>query len=184
MTLSQVLLVLAVVALLAILAYRRVVASRVAASAANRSHLVSGVDVGGQVLPADVASLRTAGYRTLVNMRPDGEAADQPPSDAVASAAREAGLAYAYVPTPAANLADEVIDDLSRTLATAEGPVFIYCRSGTRVARAWALAEASRPGGLDRDGIIDAVSKAGFNVDDLLPRIDTRLAARHSVSTS
>jgi uncharacterized protein (TIGR01244 family) len=183
MTLPQVLLVLAVVAVIAILAYRRVVASRMAASAANRRHLVPGVDAGGQVLPTDVAPLKRAGYRTLINMRPDGEAGDQPPSDAIASAAREFGLAYAYVPTPAANITDEIIDDLSQALATAERPVLIYCRSGTRVARAWALAEASRPGGLDRDGIIDAVSKAGFNVDDLLPRIDARLA-RHNVSTS
>jgi len=178
MTLPQDLLILAVVALIAVFLFRRMAAGRKAASAANRRRLVADIDVGGQVTVPDVAALKAAGYRTLINMRPDGEGADQPLSASVESAVADAGLSYAYIPTSAANMSDQVIDDLARTLANTEGPVLIYCRSGARVARAWALAEASRPGGLDREGIVSAVEQAGFKVDDLLPRIDARLATR------
>jgi uncharacterized protein (TIGR01244 family) len=179
MTLTEDLVILAVAALIAVLVFRRLAAGRKAASAANRRRLVPGIDVGGQVTAADVAGLKAAGYQTLINMRPDGEGGtEQPLAASIEGAAADAGLNYAYIPTPAANISDQVIDDLSRALANAEGPVLIYCRSGARVARAWALAEASRPGGLDREGIVGAVEQAGYKVDDLLPRIDARLATR------
>jgi uncharacterized protein (TIGR01244 family) len=178
MTFAQLLAVLVIVMLGAVLAYRRLSTGAAVATAGNRRHLVPGVDVGGQVTPADVGALKAAGYRTLINMRPDGEGAGQPISEAMQAAAAGAGLGYAYLPTSAASMSDEVIDDLVRALGRADEPVLIYCRSGTRVARAWALAEASRAGGRDRQAIVDAVAQAGFKVDDLLPRIDARLAAR------
>lgn len=178
MTLTQVLLVVALVLVIGIIAYRRAGSGKGASVAALRRPLVSGVDVAGQVSAADVARLKEQGYRTIINMRPDGEGAGQPVSADVAKATADAGLAYAYIPTSAANMPDAVIDDLGRALAGAEGPVLIYCRSGARVARAWALAEASRPGGLDKQGIVGAVEQAGFSAADLEPRIEARLAAR------
>jgi len=178
MSLAEILVAIAVVLLAGAFGYRRLGASARGAAVRDRRHLVPGIDVGGQVGPVDVAELKLAGYRTLVNMRPDGEDSVQPLSASMATVAADEGLNYAYIPTSAASMPDSAIDDLGRSLAHAEAPVLIYCRSGTRVARAWALAEASRPGGLNRQGIVDAVQHAGFEVDKLLPRIDARLAAR------
>lgn len=178
MTLTQVLLVVALVLVIGVFTYLRAGKGKGASVSAIRRPLVSGVDAGGQVSADDIPSLKASGYRTLINMRPDDEGQGQPNSADVAQAAAGAGLAYAYIPTPAANISDAVIDDLGRMLARAERPVLVYCRSGTRVARAWALAEASRAGGLDKQGIVAAVEQAGFGVGDLEPRIDARLAAR------
>lgn len=178
MTLTQVLLVVALVLLAGVLMYSRANRSGRTSISGIRRQLVSGVDVGGQVSPGDIAGLKEQGYRTIINMRPDGEGAEQPASADVARVAVDAGMTYAYIPTSAANMPDTVIDDLQRTLADAERPVLIYCRSGARVARAWALAEASQPDGFDRERIVEAVEQAGFKADDLLPRIEARLAAR------
>lgn len=54
--------------------------------------------VAGQIGPADVAEAAKGGYNTVVNNRPDGEAPDQPPGEAIAAAAAAAGLDYHYLP--------------------------------------------------------------------------------------
>jgi uncharacterized protein (TIGR01244 family) len=136
------------------------------------------VHVRDQVALADLAKLRAAGYRTVIGLRPDGEVREQPSSDAVRQAAERQGLTFVYIPTPRSAIPDETVDKLSKALATAEGPVLLYCRSGSRAARVWALAEAARPGGPDKAVIAQAVSDAGQKIDDLLPRIESRIAAR------
>lgn len=147
-------------------------------TSAGPAVLTQGIHVRDQLRLADVSRLGQQGYRTIIDLRPDGEAKDQPPSTAVAEAAAKAGLKFAYVPTPNGNIPDSVVADLTRALTGTEGPVLLYCRSGSRAARVWALAEASRPGGGDAAAIAQAVKAAGQKVDDLMPRITTRIAAR------
>jgi uncharacterized protein (TIGR01244 family) len=50
------------------------------------------VAVSGQITPDEVPEIAAAGYRVLVNNRPDGEEAGQPGSDDIAAAARASGL--------------------------------------------------------------------------------------------
>lgn len=176
MSLTQVLLVVGLVFLIGVFAYRRA-AGQGRAGVRTRS-LVDGIDVSGQVSPEDLFGLKEKGYRTIIKMLPDAEGSAQATSSEMARGTAEAGLGYAYVPTSAANMPDTVIDDLGRALAGAERPVLIYCRSGTRAARAWGLAEASRSGGLAREDIVAAVARSGSSAGDLVSRIDARLAAR------
>lgn len=137
-----------------------------------------GVSVRDQLTLAEVARLKDGGVRTIIDLRPDGEAPDQPAAGAVGAAARAAGLGFAYVPTPHGDILDTVVEDLARAMAVAEQPVLLYCRSGKRAARVWALAEASRPGGASPEVIAAAVRGAGQPVDDLLTRITQRAASR------
>lgn len=140
--------------------------------------LGAGVAVRDQVSLAEVGTLKQQGFRSVIDLRPDGEAPDQPASTAVGEAARAAGLGFAYVPTPHGDIPDAVVDALAKAMAAAERPVILFCRSGSRAARVWALAEASRPGGARADVIAAAVRGAGLPVDDLLGRINIRIAAR------
>ena len=87
-------------------------------------------------------------------------------------------MTFAYVPTPHGAIPDVIVDGLARALADVPQPVVLYCRSGNRAARVWALAEASRPSGADAKGIAGSVRAAGQKVDDLMPQIEARIAAR------
>lgn len=140
--------------------------------------LIGDVSVSTQVTLAGVAKLREAGYRTVIDMRPDGEAKDQAPSAAVEQKARSVGLTFVYLPTPHGNIPDSIPDKLAETLATVPKPVMLYCRSGSRASRAWALAEAGRPGGSKPEEISRAVKSAGLSVDDLMARIGARVQSR------
>jgi uncharacterized protein (TIGR01244 family) len=140
--------------------------------------LGEGIKVREQVTLDDVARLGGEGYRTVIDLRPDGEVAGQPASTAVGEVARSAGMSFAYIPTPHGTIPDETVAEFSRVLADAPRPVMLYCRSGKRAARVWALAEAARSGGPTADSIAKIVSQAGQPVDDILPRIAARVASR------
>jgi uncharacterized protein (TIGR01244 family) len=140
--------------------------------------LTADVWVSEQIKADNLTDLRSLGIKSLIDLRPDGEAADQPPSTVVANAANAAGLQFAYVPVQHGDIPDASVDALTASLAKAERPVLLYCRSGRRAARTWALSEASRAGGLNEAQIEAAVSSSGQSADDLKAVIATRISAR------
>jgi len=140
--------------------------------------LTDDVSISGQVAVADVKALHAQGFRTLVNMRPDGEAPGQPDYGQMQGAAHDAGLAYGYVPIKPGAISPTSVEALGSTLSRMPKPMLLYSEAGDRPARTWALAEASRPGGLDAAAIERAVKSAGQSVDDLASQIAARVAAR------
>jgi uncharacterized protein (TIGR01244 family) len=138
--------------------------------------------VSGQVALESVATLRDDGFAAIIDLRPDGESPDQPASSAMAAESGRQGLQFTYVPVPRSEIPDAAVDALVAALASAKRPVLLYCGSGRRASRTWALAEASRAGGLQAGDIEAVLSRLGQPVEDLRPRIDRRVAARSTVS--
>jgi len=142
--------------------------------------LANNVWVSEQISPSQLRQLRGQQFGAVVDLRPDGEVANQPSSNAMAQAAGEAGLAFTYDPVPHGDVPDSAVTGLQRALVSQHQSVLLYCRSGRRAARTWALAEASTVGGMDAASIKDAVRRVGQSVDDLQIQIDDRIAARPS----
>ena len=143
--------------------------------------LAPGVWVAGQIDTADVPMFRNRGFKAVIGLRPDGEVPGQPSASDIGAMTNGQSMRFAYVPVPHGDMPDAVADDLATALAGGEGPVLLYCRSGRRAARAWALAEASRPGGLLVEEIEARVAGVGQSVDDLGDRLRRRAALRPSV---
>lgn len=129
--------------------------------------LTDTVAVAGQIEPDDCAAAAAAGFRTIVNNRPDDEERGQPLGEDIAAAARAAGLGYVAIPV------DHRGFDLTQVAAMAAaldaGPVLAFCRSGTRSANLWALADAKRGG--DPDAIIAAAARGRYDVSALRPAL-------------
>ena len=128
-----------------------------------------------QIGLADVAEARAQGFALIVNNRPEGEAPDQVPGDAIEAAARSAGMAYRAIPVTHAGFSEPQVYAMAAAIEEAEGPVLAYCRSGTRSTLVWALAQAAR--GEDPDAIAASAATAGYEVAPVRPLIDM-LAAR------
>ena len=170
--------------LLAPAASRLARAAQETASEPSTLHpLMRGVWVSGQIAPAQVAALKAHGIERIVALRPDGEEPGQPSSAAVEAAAHSAGIAFAYAPVPGKDVPQAAVDAVSRALARADEPVVIYCKSGHRAPRTWALAEASRENGLEADAIESVAASAGHPVDDLREQIAARIATRRVLGT-
>lgn len=150
---------------------------------AELSTLTPGIGVAGQLRLDDVPRLQARGYATVIALRPDGEEPGQPTAAAMEAAARAHGLHFAHVPVPKGDaVPDAVVASLGEALAAKPGPVLLYCRSGRRAARAWSLAEASRPGGLAPAEILAAVQATGHSADDLQAAIAQRVAQRSTTA--
>jgi len=102
--------------------------------------------VSQQIVPEHVAAIAEAGYKVLINNRPDGEEAHQPPSAAIAAAAEAAGMEYYYMPITAMNFPGDEFPRMCELLADAEKPVLAFCRTGTRCTNLWVAShqDASR----------------------------------------
>ncbi len=130
--------------------------------------LTEAVSVAGQIAPADLADAAAAGFTHVVNNRPDGEEYGQPASAEIAAAATAAGLGYTAIPVDHRGFDMGQIAAMAAVLDAA-GPVLAFCRSGTRSANLWALAEAKRGG--DPDAIIAAAASGRYDVSGLRPTL-------------
>ena len=101
------------------------------------------VCAAGQLDPAAMAWAAGQGFRSVVNNRPDFEhGPDQPTSASIEAAAREAGLAYAFLPVAGGYQSPEEIARFAELLATLPTPILAFCRSGARVGKLYQSAIA------------------------------------------
>ena len=141
-----------------------------------------GVFITAQLKPSDLLTLSgREGIRTLVDIRPDGEVKDQPSSTEIAIASKNVGLDFHYIPVPHESIPVQAVDSLKEVLLKQEKPIVLYCRTGRRAVRLFALVEASRADGPNKDEIMKLVKDAGFNADDLTDKIVERISQRNSV---
>ena len=132
------------------------------------------LSVSPQITLEDLKRAADLGFKLVINNRPDGEDPAQPTSAQVETAAKAAGLAYAYIPVRGGPTQDQVAQERS-ILENSEGPVLAFCRSGTRSTNLWALAEAFR--GEAPETLVEAAAIAGYDISGLLPTLQG-LAAR------
>lgn len=96
-----------------------------------------------------VKMIAKQGFAAIINHRPDGEEAGQPLSKALAKAAKQAGIAYHYIPFKPGRASQADRDKFKAVLADTDGPILGFCRSGMR-ARSLYKSCFKRPGFLAR----------------------------------
>jgi uncharacterized protein (TIGR01244 family) len=95
--------------------------------------LTPACSVAPQADPADMAQLAAAGFKSVINNRPDFEhGPDQPTSAEIAEAAQAAGLQYRFLPVAGGYQTPEDIAACAVLLAELPKPVLMFCRSGAR----------------------------------------------------
>ena len=97
----------------------------------------------GQIGPDDVAQAAAAGFRSVINNRPDFEGGpSQPTSQTIELAAKAAGLEYAFLPVQSGYQTPEEIAKMRELLDRLPKPVLGYCRSGARTTNLFRSAKA------------------------------------------
>jgi uncharacterized protein (TIGR01244 family) len=101
------------------------------------------VCVAPQLTPEAMAEAAAAGFRSVVNNRPDFEhGPDQPANAAIEAAARAAGLEYRYLPVDGAYQSPQQIAAFAQLLHEMPRPLLAFCRSGARSTRLFMAASA------------------------------------------
>lgn len=125
--------------------------------------------VSPQITLQDIPDLAAQGFTCVVNNRPDAEISPDLSCDEMRKAVEAAGMRY--VPNPVVNgaLTLEMVTAQGEAVEAASGPVFAYCRSGTRSSIVWALSQAGR---MPTEEILAALSAAGYDQPHLGPQIE------------
>ncbi|MBP2514045.1 TIGR01244 family sulfur transferase [Sphingomonas sp. PvP018] len=139
-------------------------------------HINESISVAPQIAVEQVADIAAAGFKTIVNNRPDDEDAGQPSGEAIRAAAEAAGLNYVAIPVTHAGFSHPQIDAMTQALTEAKGPVLAYCRSGTRSCNLWALAAAKA--GRNPNLLLAQAEDAGYDLRGIRPTLDALAGPR------
>jgi uncharacterized protein (TIGR01244 family) len=126
----------------------------------NIVKLTDSLGVSAQITEADVATIAAAGFKVLINNRPDGEEGNQPSSAAIAAAARAAGMEYHHLPVTAMDFPGAGFNEMCDLLDDPSRPVLAFCRSGTRCANLWVAGRD----GAEREQAIAIARQRGFDL--------------------
>ena len=100
------------------------------------------VCVAPQLTPESMAEVARAGFRSVVNNRPDFEhGPDQPTNAAIDAAAVAAGLEYRFLPVSGAGQTPEQIAAFAALLDELPRPLLAFCRSGARSTNLYLQAQ-------------------------------------------
>jgi sulfide:quinone oxidoreductase len=126
-------------------------------------HLV----IAPQIRPEHVAEIAAAGFKTLINNRPDGEEGGVNMAE-IEREAKKHGLTFIAQPVLFSKLSAEDGAVFARALDESPGPIFAYCRTGRRCAALWALARAPKRG---TETVLRTAREAGCDLEELRPRL-------------
>jgi uncharacterized protein (TIGR01244 family) len=96
-----------------------------------------------QLTPEAMAAAAEAGFKAVMNNRPDMEGGpDQPTSASIEAAAKAAGLEYAYLPVNGGYQSPQEIARCAELLMSLPRPLLMFCRSGARSTKLFMQAQS------------------------------------------
>lgn len=131
--------------------------------------LTPNVSVAPQMAVEEFTELAAEGYRSVISNRPDGESEDQPEWAQVFAAARNNGMEARHIPVVVNAIGDDDIERFRQALEEMPKPILAFCRTGTRAALLWALAN---DGALTTDERIRIAGGAGYDLKPFRERLD------------
>lgn len=93
--------------------------------------------VASQIQAADVANFVDDGFSTIICNRPDGEDFGQPTAEAVKAECEVHGVTFHNIPIGRSGLTMDMVESFRAAVASSEGQVLAYCRSGQRSSVIW-----------------------------------------------
>ena len=133
--------------------------------------------VGPQPNLGDFNELKSLGFGSVINNRPDGEEPSQHTADDASLKAEEAGLRYARQPIVLNAISEGDIRQFQKKIAQLDGPVFAHCKSGTRSLTLWTLGEVL-DGRMQASEILPFGERHGVDL-----KVAAKWAADHSAAS-
>lgn len=118
--------------------------------------------IAGPIGPDGVQGAVDAGFKAIINNRPDGEQDHQPTSNSIEFAAKNKDIAYRHVPISFKALSAQDIGAMRTALDETPAPRVAFCRSGARSYLMWALVKAEDGENLER--LIEQAAERGYDI--------------------
>ena len=135
----------------------------------NLKPLSPDLSVTPQIEIAEVADLAARGFRSIIGNRPEGEAPDQPDWSSLVAEAERHGMSACQIPVVPGQIGRDDVERFADALRDLQTPIAAFCRTGTRSAMLWALAN---PDGLSVNERIAVAAAQGYDLVPLLDRME------------
>lgn len=96
-----------------------------------------------QIHPHQCQALSKMGFKSLINLRFDGEIDGQPTADELGKSAKAVGMAYHHLPIDNDNLHLDSVEAFATMFKNAPKPVMVFCGTGNRAKRLYQCAVVS-----------------------------------------
>lgn len=104
----------------------------------NARQISDDYTVSPQISIDDVQAIKAAGFKSVICNRPDNEDPGQPSAATIRKAVEAAGMTFRHIPVISGQMTSQDVEDQAAALGEIDGPVFAYCRSGTRCTNLYA----------------------------------------------
>ena len=119
--------------------------------------------IAPQIVSEEIKEVQEAGFKTIINFRPDDEFGDYMKSSEARKIAEGIGLHYVHIPISSVGISTDQVDEVRDLLNKDVGPLFAHCASGRRASILWGMAQAGqRP----VPEILELTLKAGQDLSD------------------
>jgi uncharacterized protein (TIGR01244 family) len=116
----------------------------------------------------EIAELAARGYRSIISNRAENETEDQPDWIGLKAAAAAQNMDAVQCPVVMGQIGEEQVDAFRETLERLPKPIAVFCRTGTRAALMWALANE---GNLTIEERIAAAARGGYDLEPFRHRL-------------
>ena len=130
--------------------------------------LTDRLSVTPQITAEDMPELVRLGFRSIIGNRPEGETPDQPAWEELAAEARKHGLEARQIPVVPGQIGDADVAAFGKALQDLSKPIAAFCRTGTRSAMLWALAN---PDSLPPEERLRIAAEQGYDLSALRARL-------------
>jgi uncharacterized protein (TIGR01244 family) len=120
---------------------------------------------GGQPSEEDIAALKAAGFRKIINLRREGEQNQPLDPKAQGEVVARAGMEYLHIPVDPKNLKPSSAEAVAKAVAESDGPVYVHCAVGGRGVSHALLAEAKAQGH-SADDVLKKAAALGSPITD------------------
>lgn len=135
----------------------------------NIKKLTEQVSVTPQISSGEIQAIKDAGFKSIINNRPNFEAPDQPVATELAQQIKEAGLEAAWIPMVPGQFLQSSVIEMVEALDKLPKPILAFCASGTRSTILWCCANVIE---LGTDKVLKTASGAGYDLEQIRPLLD------------
>ena len=135
----------------------------------NLKPLSPGFSVTSQIEAADIAKLAARGFKSIIGNRPEGEAPDQPTWSSLVAEAERHGMSARQIPVVPGQIGPDDVRLFAEALRDLPTPIAAFCRTGTRSAMLWALAN---PDKLSVDERVATAAAQGYDLEPMRERME------------
>jgi sulfide:quinone oxidoreductase len=125
--------------------------------------------VSAQIMPEEIEAIKKAGFKSVINNRPDGEKPNQPLSASLSEIFTTNGLEVCNIPMSPGQLSPQMVSEMAKALSEMPKPILAFCASGTRSSILWCCANVQD---LGVDEVLSAATKAGYDLEQIRPLLN------------